>query len=242
MTTIVRPWYEQLTDGVTALREQAYEYKTAQRTAYGLRDSVDVDRRRIEEGRVHVLPIDTAGGWASRPREFTPHTDALFALSRLYSDMITTTSRSFEDASMLYASGACWAISQVQKGSAPDRVTFERDPQDSRQATPRSLEIVELGRYSETAKLTAAYERLADCLHSGVVGEDMAGRDYLADHEASDLHDAWAHAEGTGAAAYAYGLLAERALRFVLLPVRYAKPATAPTPTVPGQAAPVDPE
>jgi hypothetical protein len=244
MTQLAHPWYEDLTDSVTAMREAAYEYKVAQRSAKSLRDSVQFERRRVEEGRIHALPMPNArdgAGWAFRPHSRDPHSNAIFELHATYGRLLGATSGAFEHASLLFASGAAWAITQVQKGNTPDRVAFERDPQDTDQLVPRSFEIVGLDRYSGTPALAAAYERLADCLYSGEVGEDLAGRDYLADHEASDMHDAFAHADGTGPAAYAYGLLAESALRFALLPIRYSK-AAAPRPTVPEQPGPVDTE
>jgi hypothetical protein len=237
MSESIRPWYEDLTDSVTALREAAYEYKVAQRSAKSLRDSVQFERRHIEDGRIHVLPMPNArggSGWASQPHSRDPHGQAIQELTSAYGRLLGATSSAFEYASMLFASGAAWAITQVQKGHTPSRVAFERDPQDSEHLVARSLEIVGLDRYSGAPALAAAYERLADCLYSGEVGSGLAGRDYLADHEASDMHDLFAHADGTGPAAYAYGLLAESALRFALLPIR--------KPTVPEQPGPVDTE
>ncbi|MGW0795140.1 hypothetical protein [Streptomyces sp. NPDC002692] len=239
-----RPWYEDLTDSVTALREAAYEYKVAQRSAKSLRDSATLERRRVEDGRIHALPIQTMRSeWVRAPQTRVPHEIAIFDLTKLYGRLLADTSGAFEQAALLFASGACWAITQVQKGATPDRVSFERDPLDTTQLVPRAFEIVGLDRYSETGKLAAAYERVAACRYAGEVGEDLAGRDYLADHEAGEMFDAFTHAEDTGAAAYAYGLLAERALQFVLLPVRYpAKTTPVTDPAIPSQAGPVDSE
>ncbi|MFF3891347.1 hypothetical protein [Streptomyces sp. NPDC001914] len=239
MTATVRPWYEELTDSVTALREAANEYRIARRSAQTLRDSVQLERRRLEEGRIHALPMpDTRGeaGWASQPHTRDPHADAIFELTDAYGRLLGATSSAFEYASMLFASGAAWAITQVQKGATPHRVAFERDPQDANHLMSRSFEIVGLDRYSGAPALAAAYERLADCLYSGEVGSGLAGRDYLADHEASEMHDLFAHADGTGSAAYAYGVIAESALRFALLPIRHGNQK----PTVPEQPGPVD--
>lgn len=243
MTTTVRPWYEDLTDSVTALREAAYEYKIAERSLKSLRDSVHLSRRHIEEGRIHALPRvnEREGfGWAGRPQSRRPHATAIHELSATYGRLLGDTRGAFEHASMLFASGTCWAIAQVQKGNTPDCVAFERDPQDVGQLTPRSLEIVGLDRYAEARRLTAAYDQLASCMHSAEVGEDLAGRDYVADHEASEMWDAFHHADGIGPAAYAYGRLAENVLRFTLLPIRHAKPAT--TAPIPPQSRPADAE
>lgn len=243
MTTTVRPWYEDLTDSVTALREAAYEYKVAQRSIKSLRDSVQFERRRVEGGRIHALPMPSARGgvgWASQPQSRHPHGKAVGELGAMYSRMLGDANGAFEYASMLFASGAAWAIAQVQQGSTPGCVAFERDPQATNHLVPGAFEIVGLDRYAGESALATAYQRLADCLYSGEVGEDLAGRDYLADHEASNMHDAFAHAEGTGPAAYAYGLLAEGALRFALLPVRHGARPSAPRPTVPGQPGPAD--
>jgi hypothetical protein len=239
MTTpkTARPWYEDLTDGVTALREAAYEYQAAHRSALVLRDSVTLERRHLEEGRIHVLPLPGARGFESRPRGRAPHADAIFDLTKTYGDLLQDLTEQFEHAALVYASGACWAISQVQQGMTPDRVAFHRDADDAKRLAPGAFTpIAGLERYSERAQVTAAYERLNGCLDAAAYGEDLAGHDYLADHEATAMHDAWQHAAGTAPAAYAYGLLAERALRFALLGVRHhtppapADPAPEPSP------------
>ncbi|MEU4172144.1 hypothetical protein AB0F46_35335 [Streptomyces sp. NPDC026665] len=244
MTTTVRPWYEDLTDSVTALRKAAYEYKVAQRSLKSLRDSVQFERRRIEEGRIHALPLPSARGgtgWASQPQSRSPHSDTIQKISTEYSRLLGGVNGAFEHAAMLFASGAAWAITQIQKGDMPARVAFERHPWDAHQLAPWSLEIVGLDRYSGTRPLATAYERLAACLRAGEVGQELAAREDLADHEASEMHAAFAHADGTGAAAYAYGLHAEQALGFALLPIRHGATAV-PRPAVPEQPGPVDTE
>ncbi|MEU1496101.1 hypothetical protein [Streptomyces sp. NPDC005732] len=242
-TKPVRPWYEDLTDSVTALRDAAYEYKVAQRSAKSLCDSVSFERRRVQEGRIHALPQTARTEWVRKPQTRVPHETALFDLAKAYGQLAGNINGAFEQAALLFASGACWAITQVQHGATPDRVQFERDPQETSQLLPRAFEIVGLDRYSESPKLAAAYERFAACRYAAEIGDDLADRDYLADHEASAMHDAFAHAEDTGAAAYAYGLLAERALNFALLPIRHpARTTPVDSPAIPPQARPVDTE
>jgi LPS sulfotransferase NodH len=155
--------------------------------------------------------------------------------------LVQNLGQQFEHAALLYASGACWSISQAQQGQTPNRVAFQRDPEHAKQLMPRTLEIIGLDRYSERAKVSAACAELTSRLYSASYGEDLASLAYLADHEASQMHDAWDHAEGIGPAAYAYGLLAERALRFVLLPVRHGT-QSAPVSKKPDDPALVDAE
>jgi hypothetical protein len=79
------------------------------------------------------------------------------------------------------------------------------------------VRLPELDRYAETAQLKAAHDRLADCLDAERYAEQLAGADYVADHEAGDMFRAGEVAEGIADAAFAYGLLAQRALNFALL-------------------------
>lgn len=226
MTTpkLARPWYEDLTDSVTALREAAYEYKAAHRASLTLRDSVTMERRRLEEGRVAGQPAPNAQGWAPVRRSREPHAKAVFDLASTYGDLTAKLTEQFEHAALLYASGAAWAIRQVQQGNNPNGVLFQAS--DTGRLVPGALEINGLDRYAEQARVTAAYEEVAGRLDAGRYGEQLAEEHYLADHQASEMHDAWAHARGTGPAAYAYGRLAEGALRFVLLGARHGAPAT----------------
>ncbi|WP_406365204.1 hypothetical protein [Streptomyces sp. NBC_00645] len=222
MTQLARPWYEDLTDSVTALREAAYEYKAAHRASVTLRDSVTMERRRLEDGRVSAQPAPTEQGLAPVPRSREPHANAVFDLASTYGKLTSSFLERFEHAALLYASGAAWAIRYVQQGHNPNGVLFQTS--DTGRLVPGALEITGLDRYSEQAHVAAAYEAVAGCLDASRYGEELAEEDYLADHQASAMHDAWQHAEGTGPAAYAYGLLAERALRYVLLPARHGTP------------------
>ncbi|MGW3410294.1 hypothetical protein [Streptomyces sp. NPDC000888] len=226
MTTpkLARPWYEDLTDSVTALREAAYEYKVAHRSSLVLRDSVAMERRRAEDGRVAGQPAPNAQSWAPAPRSREPHANAIFDLAATYGKLTATLQESFEHAALLFASGAAWAIRHVQHGNNPNGVLFEAA--DTGRLVPGALEITGLDRYNEQAQVAAAYENVASRLDSGMYGEELAEQDYLADHHAAEMHKAWAHAGGTGPAAYEYGLLGERALRYVLLPARHGTPIT----------------
>lgn len=227
MTTPKRalPWFEDLTDSVTALREAAYDYKNAHRAALVLRDSVAIDRRRLEDGKATGQPGPEAQGWNARPITREPHANALFDLIDMFGTQAAQIAERFEHAALLYASGAAWAIRQVQQGATPSHVVFALSP-ERQLFLPGALEIEGIDRYSEASKVAAAYQELTGRLRSAEYGEDLASQDNLADHEAGWMTDAWNDARGTGRAAYAYGLLAERALSYALLGVRNGTSAT----------------
>lgn len=215
-------WTDSLFDSVYALYETAREYQTAHRAAQVTTQTVDVDRRQLHTGRVALRGMQGRGDADYyRTRHRTPHEHAVFDLSRRYSQAEQEIGREFKQAAMLFASGAAWAIAQVQAGNHPSAVEFNTDP--DKVEVPHSLIISGLDRYAGARELDVSYARVCACLHAALYGEDLAGRDYVSDHEAGEMHDAAAVALGLADAAFAYGLLAQRAVNFVLLEPRRAR-------------------
>lgn len=213
-------WTESLFDSVYALYETAREFQTAHRAAQLATLTVDFDRRQLHAGRIAMEGRTNAYG-----RTFTraPHEEAASVLSRLYSTTESTAHRYYEGAALLYASGAAWAIRSVQGGNAPAVIAFQID--DDGDPVPHAMNIPGLETYAGGPELDAAYNRVRDCLDAAEHAEDLAGRDYVADHEASEMFRAGDVAAGLAEAAFAYGLLAQRALNFVLLEPRRVRSA-----------------
>ena len=107
----------------------------------------------------------------------------------------------------------------VQAGNHPPVVTYQSDGD----AVQHQLHISGLDRYAGGKELDAAYDVLVRCTDASEFAEDLAGRDYVSDHEAGQMFRAIDASDGLADAAYAYGLLAQRALNFVLLEPRRAR-------------------
>jgi hypothetical protein len=207
-------WTDSLFDSVYALYEAAHEYQIAHRAAGVAVQSVAVDRRQIHDGEIDsTLRLNDSGDTRTRRRR--PHEHAVFTLLDLYGKTERQLHHSFEHAALLYATGAVWAINAVQGGGTPAVVEFARDADGVSVRHPVRLPY--LDRYAEAAQLKAAHDRLADCLDAERYAEQLAGAEHVADHEAGDMFRAGEVAEGIADAAFAYGLLAQRALNFVLL-------------------------
>jgi hypothetical protein len=142
----------------------------------------------------------------------------VFALADIYRDHQFAVHRLYERAALLYASGCAWAIRTVQQGGNPNGVAFGLGTDN--QLLPGRYDIQGLERYARGRQVAAAYEHLTRCMGAGDEAADLGSQDYLADHEAGQLHDALDVAEGIADAAYAYGLLAEGAVRYVLIEPR----------------------
>ncbi|MGW0599931.1 hypothetical protein ACWD11_22645 [Streptomyces sp. NPDC002776] len=217
------PWFEHLTDSVRGLGEAAREWQLVAQAAVVDHARADHPGIGYHEGRVTGLPPADAVGWQARTTSHRPHLAAQRQVEKVYRDTMYAARAGYEDAARLYASGAAWAVRQVQEGMQPSYVEL---PQ--RQGTETMLvlapcsdrvgtEALTAARYVDAAKVIAAYEALDRCLYAGQLAEAIGSQEYVADHEASQMHDAWTVAEGTADAAYAYGLVLERALQFVLL-------------------------
>lgn len=216
-------WFEHLTDSVRALGHAARDWQLAAQAAAVDHARADHPGLDHHEGRVTGVPPADTVGWQAKVHSPRPHSTAQRGLEKHYRDAMYATGHAYDDAARLYASGAAWAVRQVQEGQQPQYVEFEMAPGT---ATPLVLcpgservgtDALTEARYVDAAKVAAAYKRLDDCLYAGQLADDIGSQDYIADHEATVMHDAWTMAEGTADAAYAYGLVLERALQFVLL-------------------------
>jgi hypothetical protein len=217
------PWFEHLTDSVRALGEAALEWQHAARDAALGYARADVQRRLMHDGTVTGQPGPNARGWEATPSERSPHIDALFDVQRLYSDLQLRTHNEYEHQALLFASGAAWAVRQVRAGATPSRVELPL-AEDRRALVPAGFDAdlgaLEDDRYSELRRVTAAHQQLMECLNAAEFGQEISEQDYIADHEASEMHECAAIAQGTADAAYRFGLLIEQSLRFVLLPAK----------------------
>ncbi|WP_411090825.1 hypothetical protein [Streptomyces sp. 049-1] len=211
------PWFEHLTDSVRSLGEAAHEWKiahTGAELAY-----THAERGELHDGKVTGRPGPDAVVGPRRDGSRSPHVSASFALRRAAMNHMHHLGGEYRHTAMLFASGAAWAVRKVHLGERHDQVVFVVDDTDRRDLTPGSTVIPDqaLDRYSGASQLRAAHDRLTDCLLAGEHAEDIADQAYVADHEASQMFDLGVIAEGLADAAYAYGLLAERALQYVLL-------------------------
>lgn len=211
-------WTESLFDSVMALYETAREYQLAHRAAQLASAQAEFDRRKSSEGRI-ALEGHSAG--YGRPVTQEPHPDALFALLRVYNEAATEMHRLYEESSLLFASGAAWAVRSIQVGHTPPVVTFQTDQYDN--PVQHRLSITGLANYAGADVLNASYELLAHRLAASDHAVCLAEQGDLLDHEAGELHDAFDTAMGIADSAYAYGLAAQKAVNFVLLEPRRAR-------------------
>lgn len=214
------PWFEHLTDSVRALGEAAKEWQTADRAASLAEEHVRLESRSLHEGNaIHRPTSDAPWPGPGKPHSVRPHVKAVFDLQRIYMEHRFRTQREYCHAALLFASGAAWAIAQVQAGEQPSAVAFGLDTYEPPKAVPHPFHIEGLDRYSEANKVADAYHRLLSMYQAADYAEEIAGREdrEVSDRDAGDMFDALAEATGMQEAAYAYGLLAERALQFVLL-------------------------
>jgi hypothetical protein len=233
------PWFEHLTDSVRALGEAAHEWQIADKNASLLEAGVDLERRNLHEGKIAVHG-PAARGWDSKPRKRGPHEHAVFDLQKIYMEHGFLTRRRYEHAALLFASGAAWAIAQVQAGDQPEQVLFPLD--EDRDPIPGDYKIGGLGNYINAKKIAAVYELVLSMDVAGEHAEDLAGRDYVADHEAAEMFRESEHAQGLPDAAYAYGWLAEGALQFVLLEPKQEHRKQLAEQRAAQEQAPADPE
>lgn len=210
------PWFEHLIDSVRALGEAAREWQLADQRARLLEAGVEEERRTLHEGKIAVHGPE-ARGWDAKPRKRGPHEHAVFDLQKIYMEHRFLTRRKYEHAALLFASGAAWAIAQVQAGEQPERVLFPLD--EDRWPVPGRYDIDGLGNYVNAGKIAAAYEQVLRMDQAAEYAEEIAGRDdhEVTERDAGDMFEAGAIAQGLPDAAYAYGRLAEGALAFVLL-------------------------
>lgn len=211
-------WTESLPDSVYALYETANEYRNAHRAAQLQTTTVDFVRRMTHEGRIALEGRTNAHG---RTYTQSPHGQALSVLSSLYSATASKTQYRYEEAALLYASGAAWAVRAVLDGGKPPVVAFQVDSHGD--PAPHSMDIPGLDTWVDGPALDAAYNTLRRCMDAAEYGEDLADRDYVSDHEAGEMHRALGEARNLADAAFAYGLLAQRAVSFSLITARRAR-------------------
>ncbi|MEU8671407.1 hypothetical protein AB0C71_31485 [Streptomyces anulatus] len=214
----IQHWTGSLADSVYALYETANEYRTAHRAAEVAATTVDFVRRMTHEGRISIEGPTTAFGRASTR---SPHGQALTVLHRLYGTVESETAGRYEEAALLYASGAAWAVRAVLDGKKPPVVAFRVD--DHGDPAPHSMDIPGLDTWVDGPALDAAYNTLQRCMQAAEYGEHLADQDYVSDHEAGEMHHALDQARGLADAAFAYGLLAQRAVSFSLITARRAR-------------------
>ncbi|MFJ8760801.1 hypothetical protein [Streptomyces cyaneofuscatus] len=210
-------WTESLFDSVTALYQTAREYQIALRAAQAAVDTVDIDRRRHHEGRIALEGRTNAYG---RTLTREPHERALYDLCDTYGKAAAVMRSRYQEAALLYASGTSWAIRSVLRGEHPPVVAFQTDGDGD--LVPHAMYTPELDRYSGAADLNAAYDAVRRCMDADEYGEELAGRDYVTEHEAGEMFHAHDIAAGLPQAAFALGLLLQRALNWSLLEPRRA--------------------
>ncbi|MDX2520549.1 MULTISPECIES: hypothetical protein [Streptomyces] len=214
------PWFEHLTDSIRALGEAAREWQIADRTASLNEAHVEMERSVLHEGRAtHQPGPDTVPLHRRTYSNCHPHVAAFYALQRLYREHRSRTRRGYRDTAMLYASGAAWAISQVQTGEQPRQAVFTLDHYERPLPIPHDYAVTGLDQYAGAAKLAAAYEQLRSMHLAEDISEEIAGRpDHeVSERDASDMWEAGDYASGLPDAAYAYGRLLESALQYTLL-------------------------
>ncbi|MEU6491125.1 hypothetical protein ABZ890_12110 [Streptomyces sp. NPDC046984] len=213
------PWFEHLTDSVRGLGEAAREWQLADRAAALAEAHVELERSTLHEGKVRHQPGPDTPPFYRSTRTRTPHADAFFTLHRIYMEHRFRTRREYGHAALLFASGGAWAIRQVQAGEQPDRVAFELDGYEQPAPMPHRYKVEGVDNYVHARKIAEAYDRLLSMEMAAEHAEEIAGRDDrdVTERDASDMFDAADAARGLEDAAYAYGLLAEQALMYVLL-------------------------
>lgn len=212
------PWFEHLTDSVRALGEAAFEWQLADRAAALADDQLQMGRSVPHEGRTadrvgpDTLPVHR------RIRIRRPHVQAVRELTLIHMEHRNRTRFEYGRAAMLFASGAAWAIARVQAGQQPDKVEFDLDEYERPAPVPHLYGVGGLDGYAHADKVRAAYERLLSMEHAARTAEEIAGRDdhEVTERDANDMFEAADAARGIQDAAYAYGLLVERALGHVL--------------------------
>ncbi|MFD5734363.1 hypothetical protein ACFWIY_16205 [Streptomyces sioyaensis] len=215
MTRKTLPWFESLTDSVFALGASAREAQRAHQAAQVSTAHYDLDRLQFINGEISI---------PGRPSPVRPHDRALMAIGDSHDQHERRMAVLYGNAALGYAYGTAWAILRVLDGQEPPRVELKW-LSDGCFVIPHELapvppEIKGLSRWVNNPKFEHARQRLMRCDQAGDYADHLSERAYLADHEASDMHDALDDAAGLPDAAYAYGVLAESALRFALLGAR----------------------
>ncbi|MFF2659296.1 hypothetical protein ACFVUH_18245 [Kitasatospora sp. NPDC058032] len=204
------PWFETLTDSLTALGAAAREARLAAHAARTTCALYDLDR---------LKPIDATVTSANRPydNEIRPHDRVLFRLITAHHEHADKLSGIYGMAALTYADGATWAITQVIAGNQPTAVHGLHNT-DGAFVIPGPLpEVTGLDRWNGWKAFRAARKAMDECEYAAAFADGLASESYLSDHDAGQMHDAINRASGLSEAAFAYGQHAETALRFALL-------------------------
>jgi len=211
MTTRTQPWFVSLEDSVSALGAAARECQAVYRAAVLAKGSADLDRLRLHDGKV----IRRTG---SLTADHEPHLAALSRIGSALLDQLFQATNLYDEAARAYAHGANWAIRQVLAGQQPAHVELEVEPNGVHYVLTEALPLLQLDRYVGTAALETARRTYERCLVAQFEADGIASQSHVADHEASAMHEALDIAAGIPDAAYAYGVQAEAALSYALLP------------------------
>lgn len=202
-------WNRSLEDSVFALGAAARECQTAARAAAIATGHYDLDRLRLLDGKVQRRRPAYTG-------EQDPHLAALSQIGRIQLHAQHGLMRLYEQTAQAYAHGGNWAICAVRAGQQPGHVVLAVDANDNSYEFPAFMATLDLQGYARTAQIEAARRAYERCTSAGCEAEEIDSQDYVSDHEAGEMHAALDIAAGLPDAAYAYGVLAEGALRWVL--------------------------
>ncbi|MCZ7414281.1 hypothetical protein [Streptomyces sp. WMMC897] len=208
------PWHVTLFDSVYALGAAARELRTAHQQAKALLFGVQLERLRPVDGHVSVTVTGGDAFGSTSPRPHRPHDKAVFDLGDAYRKLEDQLEHAYLRAALGYAHGTAWAAHQVLAGHQPPVVEMTIGP--GWDYVTGLLPELALDRYVGAREVAAARERVLCCENAADYGADLGERGYLADHEASEMHDAWDIAAGLPEAAYDYGVAAEKALHFAV--------------------------
>ncbi|MFE5674028.1 hypothetical protein ACFQ7B_01240 [Streptomyces erythrochromogenes] len=215
MKSTTMPWFETLTDSVTALGAAAREARTAHRAAQAAGAQYNLARLRPVNGAI----TDPGEPFAVPHR---PHDRTLLALVASHLAHECHMAELYDDAAAAYAYGAAWALLRVLDGQQPPLVELSRQP-DGRTAIPDELFPVPPAfkgldawhGLQQFEQARAELDRVGD-LWAYVRG---AGQPDIPDtFDLSDVTEKLAAAPDAG---FAYGQLAESALTFALLDHRH---------------------
>ncbi|MEU7601788.1 hypothetical protein [Streptomyces sp. NPDC041003] len=219
MTRTTMPWFENLTDSVTALGAAALEAQRAWQAAQITTHHYDYPRLRPREGTV-----TDPGRHLGAPPVY-PLDDVIAVLATFHMAHEQALRKVFTTAALSYGYGAAWAIQQVIDGHQPAAVELTvMGPgsfviPDGLAPVPPAMPA--LDRWTGAKRFEQARQRMESADMANEHAAALADEDYLADHEASAMHDAETAADDLPDAAFAYGRLAETALRYALLDTRH---------------------
>lgn len=208
MAKTTRTWTMSLEDSVFALGAAARECQSAAQAAAITTGHYDLDRLRLLDGKILT-------GHPGFTGEQEPHLTALGRIGTVQLRTQHELERLYTQAAEAYAHGANWAVRQVQAGEQPVHVTLKVDS-DGSYIIDGSLPALDLDRFVQAKAVEAARRTYERRLVAGWEAEGIGRRDYVSDHEAGEMHAALDLAGGLPDAAYAYGILAESALRWAL--------------------------